>query len=344
MQAQTKCYEITLTNTERDLLQKRLLDYSYPNNGYNKYLQSLKKNIFPCLPDKLLEVAFEFEHSFNPPAAVIFRNLPRDPKLPPTPYCPNSVIGKETSVSESLLCTLASLFGEPYAISTESLSLVNNLIPQKKDIDKYTGLGSRKSLDYHVENSAMRYIFKDNCAPKGLLIGGLRDEKNTSPYTQIADARLALKKLSRTQIETLKSKSFTIRVPKRWRELLPEKNIETKLVPMIEGSIERPIVNAAFYDDIVQPISLEARSAFEAFRLAIKSVGVNFIVEAGTAIFINNRIALHSRTSFDPYFDSDGRPSRWLQRVFVTDHLWAFRDWECQKQRVFTPLEHVLCE
>ncbi|MEZ9291287.1 TauD/TfdA family dioxygenase [Vibrio lentus] len=340
----TKCQEVVLSDCERDILKSLLLNYSYPKHGYNEYLKGLKKELFKHLPESLLEAAFNYEQSFHPPAAIVFKNLPTDSELPLTPFCPNSVEGKNTSVSENLLCVLAMLFGEPYAISTESLNLVNNLIPKKTDLNKFTGLGSRRTLDYHIENSAMRYIFKDSCTPKGLLIGGLRNEINTPPFTQVSDARVALKRLTDEQVKVLQSKAFIIRVPKRWREVLPEKHIQTNPVPMVEGSIERPIVNAAFYDDMVDPITSEASQAFEAFREAIKDVGLNFVVEEGTAIFINNRVALHSRTAFEPHFDENDRPSRWLQRVFVTDHLWGFRDWQCDKDRVFTPGNNVLCE
>ncbi|AYV25067.1 TauD/TfdA family dioxygenase [Vibrio mediterranei] len=142
----------------------------------------------------------------------------------------------------------------------------------------------------------------------------------------------------------LQSKDFIIRVPKRWCEVLPEKNIQTNPAPMVEGSIERPIVNTALYDDMIEPITPEASQVFEAFREAINDVGINFVVEEGTAIFINNHIALHSRTAFEPYFDENDRQSRWLQRVFVNDYLWGFRDWQCEKDRVFTPRDNVLCE
>ena len=339
----TTCLEYTLSDNVKDELLTCLLDYKYPQDCYKNYLKNLRKIVGSMFPPLLLDLIYECKNSFSPPPAVILKNLPVDKELPSTPKYSLPSREKKTSVSENILCSLALLFGEPYAVSTESSSLVNNLIPDKSSLDSFTGLGSRKKLDFHIENSAMRYIFSDGCTPKGLILTGVRNEVNTPPLTQVSDARLALSLLSEDDIEQLKSHSYIIRVPKRWREILEHKHTYSKPVPMILGSRDRPIINAAFYDDMVHPLHQDAKRAFSAFHRAISSVSVGFVVQPGEAIYIDNRFTLHSRTPFEPYFDDLGRPSRWIQRIFVTDHLWGFRDWKNEKHCIFTPVKEALC-
>ena len=49
----------------------------------------------------------------------------------------------------------------------------------------------------------------------------------------------------------------------------------------------------------------------------------------------DNRFALHARDKFTPSFDDEGRPARWIQRVFVSQSLWSYRNLVPVSDRVY---------
>ncbi|WP_330168835.1 hypothetical protein [Bartonella grahamii] len=58
-------------------------------------------------------------------------------------------------------------------------------------------------------------------------------------------------------------------------------------------------------------------------------------VQPGRLLYIDNRMALHSRDKFLGSFDRYENPMRWIQRVFVSADLWSHRYVEQIKERVF---------
>ncbi|MBM3418283.1 MAG: hypothetical protein FJY17_05105 [Bacteroidetes bacterium] len=143
----------------------------------------------------------------------------------------------------------------------EGKELVNNLTPQKETKQDYTGLGSEVELDFHIENAALNHMSEDDCSPMALLLLGIRHD-NQGPKTNVADSREALKLLSKEDIETLYGENFVLRLPYRWRSAFENSNDNTKLCPMISGPIDLPRISAVCYPDMVLPVNLKAKNAF----------------------------------------------------------------------------------
>ena len=253
----------------------------------------------------------------------------------------NIIDVKKTNISENILLAISSVIAEPYSITAEGNGLVNNLIPYEKNKNDYTGLGSESELDFHIENSALSFLFKqDDLSPSALLLLGLISNKNNPVKTRISDSRLALSLLSDHDIFMLKSNSYIIQCPHRWRKVLPYSKLSTDLVPLIIGPISKPKVFPAFYKGMVIAKNYKAEIALNNFYQAIKKVSTYEVITPGKLLYINNKFTLHSRDAFTPSYSIDGRPDRWIQRAFISDSLYSFRRLKQLQNRVFCPSEY----
>jgi len=167
------------------------------------------------------------------------------------------------------------------------------------------------------------------------------DENSEQPSTFISDARNALKLLTSSDIEILYGNNFHLHLPHRWRNAFYHSKVNTSKCPVIRGTLDLPRVSVAFYPDMVTPIDNRSRIALENLHQAIKEVSESIIITPGRLVYVDNRFTLHSRSKFDPTYDEQGCPYRWLQRVFVASNLWPFRHFQSIGDRVFLPkLDH----
>jgi len=291
-----------------------------------------------ALPERIINVLYEQKTSLNPAPYLIFDNLPLDDTINynpnPNVYDPNA---KSGCISENLLIAFASILGEPYSISFEGGDIVNNLIPTNLHKKEFTGLGSEVELDFHIENAALKFIKNANFSPLGLLLTGVCFDEN-GPLTRLSDSREALSLLSGEDIDILRSPLFEINIPYRWRSAFEDNKAKTHPVPMLRGDFEMPDVSAAFYSQMVTPLSDEATQALKRFHEAIKKVSFGLEIKPGQLVYIDNRFTLHSRDAFSPIFNSEGIAKRWLQRVFIAPNLWHHRQLNSIKARVFEPI------
>ncbi|WP_246054712.1 TauD/TfdA family dioxygenase [Bartonella massiliensis] len=269
--------------------------------------------------------------SITPRPYLIFEKLPIDRQIntSPNPYNLDASC-KSGYISENLIMMFSLLIGEPYSIKFEGEHIVNNLVPLKDNKTDYTGLGSEVKLDFHIENAALKFITGLNLSPKGILLSGVRNDVN-GPLTRISDAHLALKLLSEGNLSSLRDNLYRINVPYRWKNGVTS----TTKVPHIQGDSEFLSISAVFYPGMFEPQSKKAKEALDHFYEAIKAVSFGIDVQPGRLLYIDNKMALHSRDKFWGSFDRYENPMRWIQRVFVSADLWNHRDVKQIKERVF---------
>jgi L-asparagine oxygenase len=329
-----------LTDSERDRLGNALNRVAYDPHGGMPYITDLRIAALSALPRRIVDALSEQRASINPRSHLMFDNLPTDEKIFATPdpniYTPGA---KSGHVSENLVMAFASLIGEPYSILFEGADIVNNLIPTKQAKREYTGLGSEVELDFHIENAALKFMDDYNFSPLGLLLTGVRHDPQ-GPLTRLADARIALRKLARDEVECLRMPLYRIKVPYRWRRGSTQ---QTEPVALVRGTPELPEISAVFYPDMVEPLTSTAASAMESFYVAIREASFGVDITPGRLIYIDNRFTLHSRDKFDGSTDEFGNPMRWVQRVFVAANLWNHRNLNSIKARVFEPDEVAAC-
>lgn len=331
-----------LTDREKNILKDTLSKISYDDSGNNSYINAVKSAAALVLPKRVLAALHEQKASLQPRPYLIFDNLPMDDEVFGSPTSlERGDAYKSGHISENLAIAFASLIGEPYSISFEGIDIVNNLTPERGKEKDYTGLGSDVELDFHIENAALKFVKDLNLSPTGLTLTGVRQDP-AMPKTRIADASEAIRQLDQRDLKILRGDYFCLKVPFRWRSVLAEKNIvETAPVPLISGCTIQPEVHVAFYSDMVTTLNDDAARAFGNLYEAIKRVSFGVDVTPGRLVYVDNRLALHSRDRFKANYDENGWPMRWIQRVFVTSSLWNHRTLRRLKERVFEPFLQI---
>lgn len=326
---------IILTEAEKQEIINSVSKTEYQPHGDCEYIEELRKIAYKHWPEKVINAL----NSINKKAPwVVIENLPVD-YIEKVPLIQEKVSDwKKTSVSENTIIACASIVGEPYTIFAEGEEIVNNLIPFKETQNDCTGLGSAVELDFHIENSALNFLYpQDNLSPSSLLLLGIYANPKNPVATKLADARLALQLLSEEDIKILREPNYKIQTPYRWRKFLPENKLETEAIPLIVGNPENPRIFAVFYHGMITPLNEIAKKTLANFYNSILKVEKSEVLKNGRLVCINNKFALHARGSFSPHYNEEQRGDRWLQRVFTTKDLSSFDRIEKINGRVFLP-------
>lgn len=330
--------EITLSAQEKQQLVQEFNGIAYDPLGKEHYVQLLRKKIYKVLPESLINLLTNQRSTDSLASAIIINNVPIDEAIYGSPNSDQTGgLFKSGTLSENILTAFASLVGEPYSIYFEGRELVNNLTPQVKTRFDYTGLGSDVELDFHIENAALQHISEDDYSPSGLFFLGIRVDESIEPAkTLIADTRKALKLLSNEDLEILYGDNFYLNFPYRWREIFSQEHSMVKC-SVIKGTLNKPRISVAFYSDMIVPRNHAAKIALANFHQAVKKTSEIIQITPGKLIYVDNRFTLHARERFTPTYDPHGCPYRWIQRVFVSPSLWAFRNFQTAGGRVFLP-------
>lgn len=330
--------EVTLSTQVKKKLAQEFKDIRYDSLGQERYIQLIRKKIYQVLPVALINTLTSQRSADRLASAIVINNVPIDATIYGSPgFEQTGKHFKSGNLSENIITAFASLVGEPYSIYFEGQELVNNLTPQAKTRFDYTGLGSEVELDFHVENAALQYVSEDDYSPSGIFFLGVRIDKTIEPpKTFIADTRKALKLLSTYDLEILYNANFYLNLPYRWREIFSHGCTMVKC-PIIKGTLNKPRVSVAFYSDMILPINHAAKMALSHFHQAVKETSEAIQITPGKLVYVDNRFTLHSRERFTPTYDKQGCPYRWIQRVFVSPSLWAFRNFQTAGGRVFSP-------
>jgi L-asparagine oxygenase len=338
----TKVYVKTLSNGERALIENALENIIYPENDYRAYLSEIRiaRNSVASILSDIAERANLSRCYPHYTGAIKIENLPTDRNPPMPPAQPGGLkrIEKPSWVSENVLLLIATQFGQPYSMACEGRGLVNNLIPTRATSADLSGAGAASDLRFHIENSALRFLTGRDCAPKALFLTGVRQDK-APPRTRLSDARPALDLLSPEDRKALSTAQYQIRLPYRWRQFRQGYDaVTTPRIPLLRWSPAGLLVNAALYGDMIADFGSGAgERAARNFESALEAVAIDQVVTPGEVLCIDNRSTLHARTPFDASFDTEGRAMRWAQRVFVTEDLRNFRDWDATDGAVFAP-------
>ncbi|WP_454784785.1 hypothetical protein [Legionella sp. WA2024007413] len=329
--------EVTLNTQEKQKLTQAFKDIVYNPSGDEQYIQLLRKKIYKVLPETLINTLTIQRSVDKLVSAIVINNIPIDEAIYGSPdFEQTGKLFKSGTLSENIITAFASLVGEPYSIYFEGKELVNNLTPQKNTRFDYTGMGSEVELDFHIENAALQYISEDDYSPSGIFFLGIRIDETIEPTkTFIADTRKALKLLSPYDLKILYGANFYLNLPYRWREIFSHDAMVKCSV--IRGALNKPRISVAFYSNMILPINHAAKMALAHFHQAVKETSEVIHITPGKLIYVDNRFTLHARERFTPTYDNQGCPYRWIQRIFVSPSLWAFRNFQTVGGRVFLP-------
>jgi len=257
------------------------------------------------IPERLARTLIAFRKNSNEYGTLLFRSLSVDATLPPTPADGRICLNKPTSMSESSLAMLMMWLGEPIAYQDEKEgALIQNVCPVLGQENRQENTGS-VYLEFHTEDGF--HPFKPDFV--GLLC--LKADHNNIARTGTASIRKILRNLDKETISVLRKPLYHIRLASSFTKDLTTVNYSS-LLSILSGDQSEP--ELCMDGHAMEAITPEAEQAMEALEAALKEALIEVALVPGDLLIIDNRVAAHTRTAFQPRYDGQ---DRWLQRMFV---------------------------
>jgi L-asparagine oxygenase len=294
---------LTLTDTEREQIAKlaaELARFPTPLVDDRDWMDSARR-LASQLPLRLREQLRDHRHDPGADGLLILRNLPVDNALlPETPTVPESVEHHATP-PVAVTALISQDLGEVVAYRGEkSGALVQNVVPVPGREKSQSNAGSAL-LELHTENA-----FHPN-RPDFVCLFCLRNDHSGTAGTLVSSIRRALPLMSDQVVDVLMSPRFVTQPPPSFHAGNPAPRH-----PVLDGDRCDPNVRVDFC--ATSPLDEEAAGAMETLRTAFLDAAAMLVLQPGELAFIDNRLSVHGRTSFEPRYD--GR-DRWLHRTFV---------------------------
>ncbi|MFD9570255.1 TauD/TfdA family dioxygenase [Streptomyces sp. NPDC059982] len=260
-----------------------------------------------ALPRTVLAALRRFRHDAGPDGVLLLRNMPvvADDPLPETPTVPGSV-ERVPAVASTLVTAAMIQLGEVIAYRSEKTgALVQNVVPVPGSERSQSNAGS-VLLELHVENA-----FHDN-KPDYVGLLCVREDPTGDAKLCTSSVRRALPLLSGHTVSVLAAPRFLTEPPPSFGDL----NSVTPAHPVLVGDPRDPNILVDFA--ATHPLDDEAKAALGELREALMRTMSALALRVGDLAVVDNRLAVHGRTSFTPRYDGQ---DRWLHRVYAhLDH------------------------
>jgi len=313
--------EIVLADEIRDALGSALVPFPDPAGDIDRSLIQLHV-VFSRLPFGQLQQLLDFGRHSDTPGVMAVRNLPTDPHLPPTPVDGGPNLQKQTFVAEAVLLGLSQLLGEPVGFNTEKDGrLIHDVVPVSGGAASQANQGSPVFLDFHNDIACDEIGPYDVSNPDFLVLNCLRQDVGAEAVTYYADARDIMRTLSPQTVRTLSEPLFRLNAPgSSVRDVANGVDVLSAPTQVISRPPDSPeIVISA---NGMQGLTTEAGRALYDLQLACQGVAHQVKLEPGSALLINNRKGLHTRSQFPARHDGQ---DRWLQLTYVRRTLWSIQ-------------------
>lgn len=231
----------------------------------------------------------------------MFRNLPIDEsRLPATPTVPNSV-ERAATLPAAVAVLIALQLGEIVAYRAEkSGAMVQNVVPVAGQEDSQSNAGAA-TLEMHVENAFHPH------RPDYLGLLCLRSDHAKTAAVLVSSTRDAMKFIPEDVREILRLPNFITRPPASFHS-----HGDIPVYAVLEGHPDDSNMRVDF--TATCGLNYDGKIALERLRIAFGAASQAIVMQAGDMAIIDNRVALHGRTSFVPRFDGS---DRWLHRTFI---------------------------
>jgi L-asparagine oxygenase len=270
------------------------------------------------LPHRLRRALRHFRRDPGPGGSMIVRGFPVGAhELPPTPV--NGSVQRAFSVPAAMLVLAACELGDPIAFRAEkSGALVHDVVPVPGREDFQDSAGS-VLLSFHNENAFHRH------RPDFVMLLCLRTDHDRTAGLRVASARELLPAMSGETVATLFSPEFVTKPPPSFGY----SGCLSAPHAVLAGAAEDPDIRL----DMAATTALTPRAQLALGKLGevLDQIAHTFRLVPGDLAIVDNRVALHGRTAFQPRYD--GR-DRWLQRTFVAADLRRSRDLRPQDSHV----------
>jgi L-asparagine oxygenase len=258
------------------------------------------------LPLTLRRTLREFRRASGESGVLVLRGLPLDEStLPQTPRSEGS-IQRRATVPAALLMLAACCLGEPAAYLPEkSGALVQDVVPVPGQED-FQGNAGSAMLTFHTENAFHSH------RPDFVLVLCLRADHEQIAGLRTASIREIRPLLPAAALETLARPEFVTAAPQSFG------GVKGAQAPhaVLSGAADDPDlrVNLA----TTRPLTTAAAAALTELDELFQRTAQTAYLLPGDLAVVDNRVAVHGRTAFQPRYD--GR-DRWLQRTFALSDI-----------------------
>ena len=210
-------------------------------------------------------------------------------------------------MSEFTLLTIARRLGQPVGYEPEhGGDLVQNIVPTETAVDRQVSTSSKVHLMFHTEAAFHPY------RPRYLLLLCLRGDP--SAFTTLSSIFEVLPHLASDVVEVLFQPRFRTAVDESY--LHGRGNVLGAPMAVLTGDRRRP--SMVFDADLMVGLDTEADDALRVLGDATSAYHTSVALEPGDLLVVDNAVAVHGRSPFEPRFDGT---DRWLQRTFVVSDL-----------------------
>lgn len=256
------------------------------------------------MPAIVHDALVDFADAASQSGALLVRGVPVG-DLPRTPDSPTSHVVKDM-VSEFVLLAAARRLGQPVGYLPEhGGDLVQHLVPTKANADRQVSTSSKVDLMFHTEAAFHPH------RPKYLLLLCLRGD--TQAITTLSSIFEVLPLLPQRTVDTLFEPRFRTAVDESYLD--GRTNVLGDPMAVLRGSRLRP--SMVFDADLMVGTDAEADEALQALATVVAQHHTGLALEAGDLLVVDNDVAVHGRSSYEPRWDGY---DRWIQRAMaVTD-------------------------
>lgn len=307
-------FELRLTDTESTNFLSKLSQLGPYWENHNEFqstaVQALRSGISGADSQKIRN----FFRGSSP--CLLFKNLPKDSRLPPTPKL-GSRISKQSYVSEGVLMAIGQTAGMIFGREDEfNGELVHN-VTADRDLAMQPSSGSYAvPFAFHTERAALE------SPPDALALYCLRGAADATTY--VAGYSSAVRLLSSSEIELLSKPLYRFLPGKTSSVGGPQLSSLKPMLRMngrrISGTVDFSFggnLSGNTKDPRWRAISAPANQAAKALENALEQVKVGVRLEPGWCLLLNNHRVAHSRSVYDP--DTSSGLNRWLQRVYIRE-------------------------
>ncbi len=259
------------------------------------------------IPAIVHDALVDFADAAPQSGAMVLRGLPVG-DLPCTPDSPTSLTAKDLT-SEFVLLTAARRLGQPIGYLPEhGGDLVQNLVPTKDNAHRQVSTSSKVQLMFHTEAAFHPH------RPRYLLLFCLRGDPNAT--TTLSSIFEVLPLLPWRVVDTLFQPRFRTAVDESY--LHGRENVLGAPMPVLRGERHRP--SMVFDADLMVGTDPEADDALGELSAAVESHHAGLALRAGDLLVVDNNVAVHGRSPYEPRWDGH---DRWIQRSMVVTDLAA---------------------
>jgi L-asparagine oxygenase len=259
------------------------------------------------LPHNIKNLLSIFLEKGSKTGFLLLKNIIIDEDIPDTPQDNTFFVGEKTKLSK-LIAILNQYLGDMISYEGECYGrLFQDMVPKKTLSDTQTSLGSKVELEIHTEQAFSKL------RPDILTLGCLKGDKNAITY--VLPVNIIIEQLDDYKKNLLRQPLWKIGVDLSFKincKEFIEGNIRGPM-PIIYGPKEDPFL--VFDQDLMIGINEEAETLKNEIIEIYYKYRYEHILNSGEIIFIDNRRAVHGRSSFKPNFN---KYDRFIIRSFVT--------------------------